>query len=448
MPIRRFLFLCAAVRPLVSDRPSEEPTTLVIHPDESAALPHAPALGRARQVRILILVALLVIALAIVVQVVRWLDRPVDQPPAALPAGTFRPTPQQMSELKIERVGTGDDPAGVSATGTISVDEEHSTPLVLPYSGQVQQVLVQAGQHVDQGQAILRIASPDFVDARNALFAAAAQRATAVAQLKTAQETEKRQAAIFATAGGAQKDFRQSESDLVAAQSAMRSAEAALGAARDKLSLLGKSPDEVRRLEAAGEVAGIYSLTTFHAPVSGTIASRDVAPGQYVTAGGDKPIATIADLSRVWLVAQVAESDAARVHLGDPVEVTTPAYPGRIFHATLDNIAASLDPDTHRLPVRATVSNPDEALKPQMFASFAIRKPGEQQALLVPSSAVIHEGDSARVWVASPDGLLRVRSVVIGDSANGMDRITSGLARGERVVTAGAIFVNEAGLGE
>lgn len=418
------------------------------HPADSATLPHAPTFARARQVRILLIVAIVVIALVVLFKVVSWLDTPVEQSTPALPAGTFRPTPLQLSELRIEHIGSGEDPAGVSATGLISVDEEHSTPLVLPYAGQVQQVLVQAGQHVTQGQPILRIASPDFVDARNALFSAAAQHATAVAQLKTAQETETRQAAIFATAGGARKDVRQSESDLVAAQSSLRSADAALGAARDKLSLLGKSPDEVRRLEAAGEVAGIYSLTTFHAPVSGTIASRNVAPGQYVTAGGDKPIATIADLSRVWLVAQVAETDAARVHLGDPVEVTTPAYPGRIFHATLDNIAASLDPDTHRLPVRATVSNPDEALKPEMFATFTIRRPGEQEALLVPSAAVIHEGDSARVWVAGPDGLLRVRPVVIGDSANGMDRIVSGLSRGERIVTAGAIFVNEAGLGE
>ncbi len=432
----------------MSDRPSEELTTRVIPSDDSAALPHAPVLSRPRQVRILVVAAAVVIGLVILAQFVRWLDRPVERPAVALPAGTFEPTPQQMAELRIERVGMGDDPAGVSATGIISVDEEHSTPLVLPYSGQVAQVLVQAGQHVERGQAILRIASPDFVDARNALFAAAAQRATAAAQLRTAQETATRQAAIFATAGGARKDLRQAESDLVAAQSATRSADAALGAARDKLALLGKSAGEVRRLEAAGEVAGIYSLTTFHAPVSGTIASRDVAPGQYVTAGGDKPVATIADLSHVWLVAQVAESDAARVHLGDPVEVTTPAYPGRIFHATLDNIAASLDPDTHRLPVRATVNNSDEALKPQMFASFAIRRPGAAETLLVAASAVIHEGDSARVWVASPDGLLRVRPVVTGDSANGMERVVSGLSRGERIVTAGAIFVNEAGLGE
>jgi cobalt-zinc-cadmium efflux system membrane fusion protein len=228
----------------------------------------------------------------------------------------------------------------------------------------------------------------------------------------------------------------------------VRSADAALGAARDKLALLGKTPAEIGRLEGVGQVAGVYAQTTYHAPVSGTIVARNVAPGQYVSAGGDKPLMTITDLAHVWLVAQVDQTAAASVHLGDPVEVTTPAYPGRVFHAVIDNIGASLDPVSHRLPVRATVANPDEALKPEMFASFAIDRRVPQSAILVPAAAVIREGDSARVWVARRDGLLVSRPVTVSDSANGFVTISSGLKAGERIVTSGAIFVNEAGLGE
>jgi len=386
------------------------------------------------------LVILLIVA-------VHALERPAAPRAMPLPPGTFRPTPQQFAQLHIVPVSTGPDPASIVATGTISVDEDHSTPVVLPYSGQIADVYVQAGQHVARGQPILKIASSDFVDARNALFAANAQRATAAAALRIATDNEKRQAAIYQTAGGALKDYRQAESDLVSAQSTMRTADAALGAARDKLTLLGKSVGEINRLEKVGEVAGIYSQTTFHAPASGVIASRDVAPGQYVSAGGDKPVITIADLTHVWLVAQVDQSDAAKVRLGDGVDVTTPAYPGRVFHAVIDNIGAALDPNTHRLPVRATVANPDESLKPDMFASFAIQRPSTGSAILVPAEAVIHEGDAARVWIASRDGLLRVREVTVADSANGMVKISSGLTPGERIVASGAIFVNEAGLG-
>ncbi|WP_174298716.1 efflux RND transporter periplasmic adaptor subunit, partial [Sphingomonas bacterium] len=197
--------------------------------------------------------------------------------------------------------------------------------------------------------------------------------------------------------------------------------------------------------------------TTYRSPVAGTVATRDVAPGQYVGAGGDKPVMTIADLSRVWLIAQLAESDAASVRVGDRVRVVTPAYPGRAFDARIDNIAAQLDPATHRLPVRATVANPDLALKPQMFARFAIRRAasgdgggregGREETIRVPSAAVVHEGDSARVWVVGRNGLLHSQPVQVSDSTDATDTIASGLKRGDRIVTAGALFVNEAGSG-
>jgi len=144
----------------------------------------------------------------------------------------------------------------------------------------------------------------------------------------------------------------------------------------------------------------------------------------------------------------VAESDAENVRVGDPVEVTTPALPGRIFHATIDLVGAALDPQTHRLPVRASIPNPDKALKPQMFASFAIQHRNAGEAIRVPAAAVIHEGDTARVWIMRPDGLLVARDVQTGDSANGLVTITQGLKPGEKIVTSGALFVNEAGIGE
>ncbi|MDQ2762388.1 MAG: efflux RND transporter periplasmic adaptor subunit, partial [Pseudomonadota bacterium] len=116
--------------------------------------------------------------------------------------------------------------------------------------------------------------------------------------------------------------------------------------------------------------------------------------------------------------------------------------------ATINLVGAALDPQTHRLPVRATIANPDGALKPQMFASFSIQRPQTGQALRVPAVAVIHEGDIARVWVVRPDGLLQARVVTAGDEQDGKVSIVRGLRLGERIVTAGALFVNEAGLGE
>jgi len=146
----------------------------------------------------------------------------------------------------------------------------------------------------------------------------------------------------------------------------------------------------------------------------------------------------------------LAETEAARVRVGDQVAVTTPAYPGRTFRARIDNIGAALDPVSHRLPVRATIRNADGALKPQMFADFTIvassSGSGIANDVSVPASAIIHEGDGARLWVAEPNRMLRAREITVGSTLNGMVRVTRGLKPGERVVTAGALFVNEAGL--
>lgn len=415
---------------------------------EIPVLRAARALPRHTQYRLLGGLLVVMILIVLLVMLVHHMLTPVEKAPSALPPGTFRPTASQLASFQIRTVGLGSSMDETSATGTITVDADRSTPVLMPYSGQVSEVLVAAGQRVVKGQPLLRIRTGDFVDARNALFSATAQSLSAQAQLRTAERNAVRQEEIYKTAGGAQKDYQQAQADLAAARSAARIAQAAVGAARDKLAILGKTPVEISRLENVGEVSGIHDQTTLHAPISGVIATRDVSPGQYVGVGGDKPVMTIADPGRVWLIAQVAESNASSVHVGDPVEVTTPAYPGRQFHAVIDNVGAGLDPETHRLPVRATIENSDLALKPQMFASFTIRKPQGSTAILVPAAAVIHEGESARIWVVRPDGLLGARTVTTADTGGGMVRIVSGLRTGERIVTSGAIFVNEAGLGE
>jgi cobalt-zinc-cadmium efflux system membrane fusion protein len=320
---------------------------------------------------------------------------------------------------------------------------------LLPYSGQVIDVMVEPGQRVRAGDPLLRIASPELVDARNTLGTASAAAATAEEALRVAQANAKRQKAIYETAGGALKDYLQAQADLVTAQSNARTAASALRAAQDRLGLFGKSPAETRALAGGADtIVNGKAATLYRSPVSGVVADRSVAPGQFVSAGGAAALMTITDPARVWLVAQLPESEANQIRLGDHVTVTTPALPGRSFTATIDNIAAGLDPTTHRLPVRATVPNPDGALKPQMFASFVIRRPlaVDGGGVLVPAAAVIHEGDTARVWILGADKLLYGRTVVTGETEGGFTRITGGLRPGDRVVTAGALFVNEAGL--
>ena len=391
----------------------------------------------------------IVVVIAALLSVLAWRGR---QPhtdavaPPADPPGTFRPTPGQLKSMTIEPVGSSALGALTAATGAIAADGDQSTPVFLPYSGQVARVLVDAGQVVAKGQPLLVVRTGDFVDARSALLSAQAGYQAAQAQLANARRGAERQQQLTQTAGGSQKDEQQAQTDLASAQEQERTADATLSAAREKLAILGGNTTATAVAPNAGE----REDATLRAPIGGVIATRNVSPGQYVDAGGDSPLLTITNASRVWLLAQLPESAAGAVRVGDSVEMTTPAWPGRVFHARVDMVGAQLDATTHRLPVRATIANPDGALKPQMFASFSIRRAALAGAgrIDVPAVAVIHEGDSARVWVLRPDGLLAARAVKTGDQQGQQVEITSGLQAGEKIVTAGALFVNEAGLGE
>lgn len=414
-----------------------------ISPLASAATAGSP---RSRQWQLLGALVVLAAAFFIVLRVAAAL-KPTEAPAPPSEPGVLRVTPDQYAALKITVVNGGGVGAMARASGVIAVDDNHSTPVLPPYSGQVTQVLVQAGTRVVRGQPLLTIRAPEFVDSQNSLAAAVASRATAVSQLTVAQAVAARAEAIYKTAGGALKDYQSAQNDLAIARAAVNTADAAFAAARNRLVILGKSPAEIVAMEHVHQADSIHAETTLRAPIGGIVASRSVAVGQYLASGGATPVFVITNPDSVWLVAQLPESASAQVHLGDAVTVTTPAFPGRTFSARIDNVGASIDPMTHRLPVRATIRNPDNALKPQMFASFVIHAMSSgTEGVSVPASAVIHEGDSARVWVAGPNRTLRARSVTLGSANDGLVSVTDGLDAGERVVTAGAIFVNEAGI--
>ena len=153
---------------------------------------------------------------------------------------------------------------------------------------------------------------------------------------------------------------------------------------------------------------------------------------------------SIGDLSTVWLVANVRETDAPLMRLGAPMEVRVLAFPERIFKARLTYVAPSIDPNTHRLSVHAEVENPQSNLKPEMFATFSIITGGESIVPAVPESAVVYEGETARVWVAKDSGVIESRQIRAGRIVNGMVEAIAGIERGEKIVTSGTLFIDRA----
>jgi membrane fusion protein, heavy metal efflux system len=253
---------------------------------------------------------------------------------------------------------------------------------------------------VAHGIPVLQSQSADLVQAEGDL-------STARAQLVAAAANEQRQHALYQADGASLKDWQQAQVDATTSASA-------LAAARNKLRLLGKSDQDILALERKGGAGRIF---------------------------------VIGNQSLVWLVANVREADAPHVHVGDQAQISFPTLGGRSLSATISYMGSAVDPLTHRLAVAALYKNADGTLKPNMLASFDILDHDDATAPAVPRNAIIYEGEQARVWVVQPDGNYTLRDVTVGRSRDGYAEISHGLSAGERIVTAGALFIDQPSAG-
>jgi len=261
------------------------------------------------------------------------------------------------------------------------------------------------------------------------------------ATLDQAKREEARQASLFSARAASQRDVEQARVAVVGAAADLRSAEATLAAARDKLRVLGRSPEQIAKIEQTRMVDAVVPVT---APIGGTVTQRRVGPGQWLSTGASDPVFTIADLSTMWLVAAVRELDAPMIRVGQQVKVTVGALPRREFDARITATSAGLDPTTRRMTVRAEVQDPDHLLKPEMFATFRISVGEEQRAVALPVNALIYRGAEASVWVALDGNRFILRKVKTGIRTGDVVEVTEGLKDGEHVVTGGALFIDRA----
>jgi cobalt-zinc-cadmium efflux system membrane fusion protein len=356
--------------------------------------------------------------------------------------GAFRPSETQWASLRlapVRQVSFRDERA---TDGKIAINDDTTTPVFSPYSGRVSKLIAKPGDHVERGAPLFAIDASEFVQGQNDLVTAVAGVEKAKSRLALAHQIEKRQKELLAIRGGALKDLEQAQSDLIGAQGDMRAAEISLAASRNRLRILGRSDEEIEKLEKLDRI-GAESIVA--APIVGTVIQRKIGLGQYINTGASDPVFTVGDLSTVWLVANVRESDAPKMTLGAQVEVSVLAYPGRVFNAKLAYVAPALDPNTRRLPVRAEIANPGRELLPEMFASFRIVSGESRLMPSVPQEAVVYEGAQARVWVARPNEKSVVtRSIEVGSTTNGLVEVRKGLSVGETVVASGTLFIDRA----
>ncbi len=381
-----------------------------------------------KQISVLALAGAILLACVAVIWLLEWSagrHSPTESPES--PPGTFKPTAQQLKTLTIEPVALRQFVSEERTEGKIAVNGDRETPVYSPYSGRVIKVIANLGDLVAAGQPLATIEATEFSQAQNDLR-------TALAQVKLARTSETRKHALFDIKGGSLADWQQAQADLAAAETNFSSV-------RSRLEILGYSSSQIDQLLTAEH---FDPTTSVLAPLHGIVVDRQVGPGQFAQAGASTPLFTIADLSSVWLVANVRETDAALVHRGQVVEVRVLAYPERVFSARVVYVAPIIDPNTHRLTVRAVIDNPDGALKPEMFANFRILTSTDAQSPGVPQSAVVYEGDTAHVWVVQSDNAIVVRPIRVGRTNDGFVEVLDGLRAGERVVTQGSLFIDRA----
>ena len=357
----------------------------------------------------------------------------------------FVPTAAQMASFTVQPVEEKLFQPDQRTEGKISVDEDRTTQVFSPYAGRVIRLIARQGDVVSRGEVLFTVEATDMVQAQNDLLAANGTLNKARSQLQLAQTIEKRQRELNDAKAIALKELQSAQNELVSAQNDLRGAEGALEAVRNRLAILGKSEADIAAFLEKGRIS---PETPIQSPIAGTVIGRKVGPGQYVSGSSGDPAYTIGDLSAVWLVAQVREADAPSIKLGQTVRFRVLAFPDRVFEARVTFVASAIDPATRRVQVRAQVANPDGLLKPEMFASVRIILDEGRVSPAVPREAIIYEGETARVWVVTPEGALELRRVTAGVVSGGLLQVTSGLRTGETIVTKGSLFIDRLANGQ
>ena len=356
----------------------------------------------------------------------------------------FVPSDAVWASLSVEPVSERIFRAEHVTEGKIAVNEDSSTPIFSPYAGRVTKLLVKPSDVVQRGQPLFIIEATDTVQALNDFVTALGALNTARSKLNLAQIVEKRQDDLYAGKAVPLKDWQQAQTDLTTAQNDMRSAETAVEAAHNRLRILGRSEEQITAFQQTRQIS---ADTPIYSPIGGTVVQRKVGPGQFISSGASDPVFVIGDLSTVWLTAFVRESEAADVRVGQEIDFTVLALPGRTFKANIDYVSAAIDPSSRRLLVRASIDNKEGLFKPEMFASVTIYAGEDHTSVGVPKQALIYEGERVRLWVARDDKSIELREIKTGLTNGNLVEVRTDLKAGEKVITKGSLFIDRAASG-
>jgi RND family efflux transporter MFP subunit len=322
------------------------------------------------------------------------------------PLAPIQLTPQRMQSIGIVLGKVESKPVNSELRfyGNVQVDERRQAYVQTRFAGWLRKVYADAtGNFVGKGQPLFTIYSPDLV-------------ATEQEYLLAKKNSESlQQSTVNGVASGASSLFT---------------------AAKERLLQWEVSPGEIEKLDQAGKP--ITDLTIY-SPVSGYITDKKALPNMYVQP--ETVLYTVADLSDVWIFAQVFQSDAGKIKPGDMAEVTVDAYPGRVFNGRVEYILPQLDMNTRTLPVRLVLPNPGLKLKPGMYTNVRVKVPMGRQ-LVVPASAAFHSGTRNLVFVYRGEGNIEPREVEFGPQVGDQIVVSKGVKAEEQIVTSANFLID------
>ena len=321
------------------------------------------------------------------------------------------------TKLTIEPVAEQEIRRTLVLPAAVEADPSRLVKIVPPLTGRITQLKVQLGERVTANQPLVVLDSPD-------LASAYAEHERANVLLELARKNRDRMREVSKIGGAATKEFLQAEADYVTADVEHQRADARLR----KIGVYPEAEDPARTL----------TITT---PITGSVTELATAAGAFWN-DTNAALMTVADLSSVWVTANVPEKDTALISKGQPVDVEFSAYPGEVFKGEVLFVSDVLDPEMRRTKVRIAFPNPDMRLKPNMFANVTFFAP-QRMAAAVPTSALVLKNDSDQVFVEVAPWTFVMRPVEVSYQQGNVAIIKTGLAAGERAVVKGGVLLND-----
>ncbi|MHA4807621.1 efflux RND transporter periplasmic adaptor subunit [Flavitalea flava] len=320
-----------------------------------------------------------------------------------------------MNTLRIDTVKTSQLMNAITLTGKVGSNDDNVVPVNALVSGNIQDIKVLLGDYVKAGQVLGVVKSSEMAGYGNDLI-------NAESNLRIGEKNLEKTKDMFKSG--------------LASMTDSLSAEVAVQQARSELSRVNR----VLKING-GNTQGDFVV---RAPISGFIVQKAATNNMTIRGDNNTSLFTISDLKNVWIQANVYESNISLIHLGDNVDVTTLAYPGKVFKGKIDKVMNVLDPASKVMKLRVVLPNPDYVLKPEMYASITVNNKENRQCLSIPSQALIFDHSQYYVLVFNSKADVRITPVQVINTVGERTFLAGGVNDGDKVISSQAILIYDA----